>query len=109
MDFASQISLGLAQLQWAGVNHRDVKPSNVIYCRSDELKIIDFDISKAKPAEGYSETTTISFLSKPYASPIRLQGMESAPNSNSFQEDAYSLGVLLCELLVHNRELMREF
>ena len=45
LDISRQAALGLAQLQWGGIYHKDVKPSNMILVNKI-VKIIDFDISR---------------------------------------------------------------
>ena len=105
LNYSLQIALGLAQLQYGGINHRDVKPSNVIVV-DGVMKIIDFDISRIVAADKTKTvTTTNQQFSKLYASPYRLiqayQNEKQVDENTAFREDSYSLGLVILELICH--------
>ena len=86
-----------------GIIHRDLKPSNILVCEINGQavpKVIDFGIAKATAAglqaEG-TQTLEDSFMGTPaYMSPEQALGSADIDT----RSDVYSLGALLCELLI---------
>ncbi len=79
------------------VLHRDLKPSNILVKENGEIRLLDFGIARQldETAEQAAQTRTGLRLATPeYASPEQLQGKPAA-----VQDDVYSLGVILFELL----------
>ncbi len=75
--------------------HRDLKPSNILINESNEVKIIDFGISKILDYNAYRSNLTLKdYVTKRYASPEHLLGKRVDARS-----DIYSIGCILFFLL----------
>lgn len=92
------VSAGLAELHAAGIVHRDINPSNIVYNeRTGALNIIDFGVSSWLDSE---QAGVIAARVVPgtlgYMSPEQTGRMNRAMD---YRTDFYSLGVTLYELL----------
>jgi serine/threonine-protein kinase len=94
LEYAAQISRGLAYSHSRGIIHRDVKPENIRILDEGKVKIMDFGI--AKPATS-TMTQTGTVMGTPfYMSPEQIKGLNVDHRS-----DIFSFGVLLYELLTY--------
>jgi tRNA A-37 threonylcarbamoyl transferase component Bud32/tetratricopeptide (TPR) repeat protein len=92
LDYAIQLSEGIAAAHKKGVIHRDIKPENVIITTEGEVKILDFGMSKL--TEKYISTQTSRILgSVSYISPEQVQGQQV-----DLLTDIWSFGVVLYEM-----------
>jgi serine/threonine protein kinase len=89
------IARALKAAHGAGVIHRDVKPSNIMFTKDGEPKLSDFGIAKIlETNEAATLTGTGVGIGTPgYMAPEQWTG-ETSPKS-----DQYGLGVVLYELL----------
>lgn len=88
-----QIALALDHAHLAGIIHRDVKPSNILFARDGRPVLTDLGIARAH--EGPRLTKTMTAIGTPeYMSPEQGRG-----DPVDGRSDIYSLGVVLYELL----------
>ena len=85
-----QLAGALEYMHTKGVCHLDIKPSNIIVCEDDGIKLIDFGAAQySGEGKEYSEA------SLSYASPLFLETGKSDP-----QDDVYSMAILTCCLFI---------
>ncbi|MDQ5938089.1 MAG: eukaryotic-like serine/threonine-protein kinase [Cyanobacteriota bacterium erpe_2018_sw_21hr_WHONDRS-SW48-000092_B_bin.40] len=86
----------LAYAHRNNVVHRDIKPANIFICRNQEIKILDFGISKLLGEKHNQELTAVGevFGSPYYMSPEQCRGEQI-----DFRSDIYSVGCSLFETL----------
>lgn len=92
-----QVLLGTKYLEEKGVCHRDLKPENIMFVApgSEEIKIIDFGLSKRfDPAIDEEEVEFSSVVGTPfYVAP------EVLTRTYDYRCDAWSIGVIIYILL----------
>jgi Tol biopolymer transport system component len=111
IDYAVQLSNGLAAAHERGIVHRDLKPENIFLTADDRLKILDFGLAKLTETEstlaGASNVpTTPRLVTQPgmllgtmgYAAPEQLRGLAA-----DHRADLFSFGVVLYEMLSGRR------
>jgi len=103
IEYAGQMSDGLAAAHEAGIVHRDLKPGNVFLTSDDRLKILDFGLAKAEVDRATEEhADTVQNSTAPgtvlgtarYMSPeqVRAEPVDS-------RSDIFSFGTVLWEML----------
>jgi len=96
LDLGVQLTEALAHAHRVGVFHRDVKPSNVIVGPQGTVHLVDFGVASAIDEDTITDPSRRAPGTLVYAPPEWFDlGAEAAPAL----ADAYSVGVLLCELL----------
>lgn len=100
LQVGARIAAALAHAHAAGVQHRDVKPSNVLVDWSaDRVVLTDFGLASLQDDDAGERTATGVVLGTPaYMAPEQLAG---APATTA--ADVHALGVLLFELLCARR------
>ncbi len=88
LNITCSIYQGLYAVDNSGIVHRDIKPDNIIICDDNNVKIIDFDISKIYKSNQRSDTQTLGTVG--FAAPEQF-GMQQS----DARTDLYSLAVLL--------------
>ena len=101
-QIAHQIALALDHGHQKNIIHRDVKPSNIIIDRNNDVHLIDF--GAAREVHTYSSLTCEGrpFGTFHYMSPEAFHGDINAINE---QSDIYSLGVIVYELICGRKPL----
>jgi serine/threonine protein kinase len=86
---------GLHYAHQAGILHRDVKPENLMFSGSGQLKVTDFGIARVIGGNEALATAAGEILGTPaYMAPEQAEGRDLGP-----QADIYAAGVMLYELL----------
>lgn len=78
------------------VIHRDLKPSNILVKEDGTVRLLDFGIAKHDEPETAPDLTRtgLRLMTPAYAAPEQIRGERA-----TIQNDVYSLGVILYELL----------
>ncbi len=113
IDYATQVTHGLAAAHEKGIAHRDLKPDNLFITKDDRVKILDFGIAKLiEPvSEGIAQTdiATRKVHTDPvigtvgYMSPEQVRGRHVDHRS-----DIFSFGAVLYEMLSGHRAFRGE-
>src|SRR5262245_1760439 len=109
LEYALQITQGLAAAHEKGIVHRDLKPENLFVTKDGRVKILDFGLAKLRPPQPGEVDTgapTQKRLTYPgvmmgtvgYMSPEQVRGQETDHRS-----DIFAFGLILYEMLSGQR------
>ena len=100
LEWARQLSRGLAAAHAQGVVHRDLKPENLFLTEDGQLKILDFGLAKLAEADAGQELTPSGsiFGTPGYLSPEQARGQRADARS-----DVFAAGAVLYEMLSGTR------
>ena len=114
IDYARQISVGLAAAHERGIVHRDLKPENIFLTRDGRVKILDFGLAKRVGGAPEGETTSAPTMSRQtdpgtvmgtvgYMSPEQVRGL-----AVDHRSDIFALGAIVYEMLSGKRAFRRD-
>lgn len=103
IDFKKAISIfnsilqGVDAIHKQHIVHRDLKPANIYITQNEEIKILDFGLSKL------IDFTSITSTGAEIGSPLYMSPEQVKDGKNiDYRSDYYALGVILFELLSKN-------
>jgi eukaryotic-like serine/threonine-protein kinase len=97
MDIVAQVAAGLHAAHSAGLVHRDVKPTNIVFTSEGTARITDFGIAHLAGSAPLTATGMVLGTAD-YLAPERIAGAPAHPES-----DVYSLGIVAYECLAGAR------
>ena len=114
IDYASQITQGLAAAHQKGIVHRDLKPENLFVTHDGRVKILDFGLAKLKPTVPTASQMTaaptavetgagVVLGTVGYMSPEQVRGQTADHRS-----DIFSFGCVLYEMISGRRAFQRD-
>ncbi|MBP9094250.1 protein kinase [bacterium] len=87
----------LAYAHRNNVVHRDIKPANIFICRNQEIKILDFGISKLVGDKHSQRNQELTAIGEVFGSPYYMSPEQCRGEQIDFRSDIYSAGCTLFE------------
>ena len=109
LDVAMQVASALSAAHQAGIIHRDIKPENIMVRTDGYVKVLDFGLAKLteQRTSADAESPTVTILqtgSGILIGTVRYMSPEQAEGQPlDHRTDIFSLGVVLYEMLTHQR------
>jgi serine/threonine protein kinase/Tfp pilus assembly protein PilF len=103
INYIEQIAKGLQAAHQKGIIHRDIKSSNIMLTKSDQIKIMDFGLAKMKGVSHITKFGT-TLGTTAYMSPEQARGEQV-----DHRTDIWSLGVIAFEILTGRAPYEGEF
>lgn len=93
LNIATQVATGLAYAHEHGIVHRDVKPSNIMVLKGNQVKIADFGVARMTASLLSTET------GKVMGSPLYMSPEQVLDRPIDSRLDIFSLGAMLFQML----------
>lgn len=109
LDYAMQMTEGLAAAHDKGIVHQDLKPENILVTADGWVKILDFGVAQMRPIGGadLDDTTTAEPFGDGSAGPVGTVAYMSPEQLHGqavdHRSDLFSLGTTLYEMLAGRR------
>jgi serine/threonine-protein kinase len=95
LDITCNIISALEPAHKQGIYHRDIKPGNIMFKESGQVKIIDFGIAKAKT----DPSLTIAGTSAGTPDYMAPEQFDASKDIDYFKSDIYAVGTMLFRML----------
>ena len=94
-QYAMDMLDALARLHHAGIIHRDIKPFNMMITGEDQIKLIDFGLSRLRGEAHHKGPSNLKIGSPYYTSPEQ----EADPARADHRSDIFSAGMVIFRML----------
>lgn len=100
LEYTRLIALTLEVVRQHDIVHRDIKPDNIMFTESGQIKLMDLGIARSSAMQSTTLTKTGMLMGTPaYMSPEQMLN----PHDVDIRSDIYSLGIVLFEMLIGAR------
>jgi len=86
----AQICNGLQYIHECGFTHHDLKPSNILFTRKGQVKLVDYSLCGTSYLLSLFDTSIHEQVTPMYVAPELIRGEKATP-----QSDIYSLGITM--------------
>jgi len=118
IDYATQITRGLAAAHGKNIAHRDLKPDNIFITKEGRVKLLDFGLAKTVERPG-SHAPDVGAVTMTEAAPLTEEGTvlgtagymspeQIRGRAVDCRTDIFSFGAVLYEMLTGKRAFKRD-
>jgi serine/threonine protein kinase/tetratricopeptide (TPR) repeat protein len=95
----SRLADGLAHAHDRGIVHRDLKPANILLTDEGQPMLLDFNLAQDTKLMASAAIAQVGGT-LPYMAPEQIEAFRSERVLLDYRSDIYSLGLILCDLLI---------
>jgi len=109
VEYAAQVTEGLARAHDSGIVHRDLKPENIVIGEDGRPKILDFGLAKvieeqtrtlpSDLAEAETASLQLTRHGMAMGTPVYMSPEQARGEQVDFRTDIFSLGITLYEMV----------
>jgi len=108
LDYGMQIAAALEAAHAAGVIHHDLKPGNIMVTPEEQLKVVDFGLSRFQDDSGAdSSRSRLSQVGTPAGTIDYLSPEQAGGRAVDTRSDLFAMGSVLYEMLSGRRAFHR--